>query len=148
MRSINEVRPLRALLLYCHCAYKKCSFFFTAMCDAILHNLRLHIQKLEENEIFERTLLRGSQAALEPQPTTTDIDLLMKGMMGPAMALDSRYQYRRKAGMMAPSSQAVTNGPWNNYGVTTTPPNANANASDGVSGTTVGKRSRGDRSRT
>lgn len=116
------------------------------MCDAILHNLRLHIQKLEENEIFERTLLRGSQAALEPQPTTTDIDLLMKGMMGPAMSLDSRYQYRKKAGMMAPSSQAVTNGPWNNYGVTT--PNATANGGDGVSGTTVGKRSRGDRSRT
>lgn len=111
------------------------------MCDRILHNLRCHIQKLEESEIFERTLLRGSQAALEPQPTTTDIDLLMKGMMGPAMVLDSRY--RKKAGMMAPSSQApVTNGPWNDYGVKT------PNATDGMSGTTVGKRSRNDRSRT
>lgn len=115
-----------------------------AMCDAILHNLRLHIQKLEENEIFERTLLRGSQAALEPQPTTTDIDLLMKGMMGPAMSL-----HRKKAGMMAPSSQAVTNGPWNNYGVAVTPNvSMNGGGGEGVSGTTVGKRSRGDRSRT
>lgn len=143
MRSINEVRAPSSFVPLCS---QKCSTFFTAMCDAILHNLRLHIKKLEENEIFERTLLRGSQAALEPQPTTTDVDLLMKGMMGPAMSLDSRYQYRKKAGMMAPSSQAVTNGPWNNYGVAT--PNATANGNDGVSGTTVGKRSRGDRSRT
>ena len=147
MRSINEVCPPSTFVaFFLATVLKESVLVFTAMCDAILHNLRLHIQKLEENEIFERTLLRGSQAALEPQLTTTDIDLLMKGMMGPSMSLDSRYQYRKKAGMMAPSSQAVTNGPWNNYGVIT--PNATANGGDGVSGTTVGKRSRGDRSRT
>lgn len=91
-------------------------------------------------------LLREPQAALEPQPTTTDVDLLMKGMMGTATSLDSRYQYQKKAGTMPSSSQALTDRPWNSCGATTS--NANANGSDGVSGTTVGKRSRGDWSRT
>jgi hypothetical protein len=36
---------------------------------------------LEENEVFEQTLLRGSQVSLEQQPSTADIDTLMRSMM-------------------------------------------------------------------
>jgi hypothetical protein len=39
------------------------------------------VQELEDNELFEQTLLRGSQAALEQQPSTSDIDALMRSMM-------------------------------------------------------------------
>ena len=36
---------------------------------------------LEENELFEQTLLRGPQIALEQQPGVGDIDALMRSMM-------------------------------------------------------------------
>jgi len=49
--------------------------------DQILTSLRNKVRQLEENELFEQMLLRGSQAALELQPSTTDIDVLMQSMM-------------------------------------------------------------------
>jgi len=49
--------------------------------EQVMANLHAAVQNLEDNELFEQTLLRGSQAALEPQPSTTDIDLLMRSMM-------------------------------------------------------------------
>ncbi|KAF5382446.1 hypothetical protein D9615_002717 [Tricholomella constricta] len=49
--------------------------------ERVMANLYRAVRSLEDNELFERTLLRGSQAALEPQPSTTDIDTLMRSMM-------------------------------------------------------------------
>jgi hypothetical protein len=46
-----------------------------------MSNLRQAVAQLEENELFEQTLRRGSQAALQIQPSTNDIDTLMRSMM-------------------------------------------------------------------
>jgi hypothetical protein len=49
--------------------------------EKILRSLRYQVHLLEENELFEQTLLQGSQAAFESQPTSNDIDTLMRSMM-------------------------------------------------------------------
>ncbi|KAF9013175.1 hypothetical protein BDQ17DRAFT_1404738 [Cyathus striatus] len=58
-----------------------------ALFQKIMQNLRIEIQQLEENDLYEQTLLRGSQVALQRQPITTDIDALMKSMMSPSMTI-------------------------------------------------------------
>ncbi|RDB14531.1 hypothetical protein Hypma_016338 [Hypsizygus marmoreus] len=87
------------------------------MHERIMICLREAVQSLEDNELFERTMLRGSQAALEPQPSTTDIDTLMRSMMvapqpSPTDGSDARG---RPTHTKQPD---VTNGPWtvNGYG--------------------------------
>ena len=55
--------------------------------DHVMGNLRQAVAQLEENELFEQTLRRGSQAALQIQPSTNDIDTLMRSMMGPSMKI-------------------------------------------------------------
>jgi hypothetical protein len=67
-----------------------------------MRSLRQHVHQLEENELFERVLLRGSQVGLEPKPTSDNIHTLMQNMMGCAVA---------------EKNVAITNGPWNNYGM-------------------------------
>jgi len=51
-----------------------------AMVEKIIKNLRAEIRKLDEDELFEQTILRGSQVGLETRPSTNDIDALMKSM--------------------------------------------------------------------
>ncbi|KAJ7160050.1 hypothetical protein C8R46DRAFT_361797 [Mycena filopes] len=66
--------------------------------ERIVRNLRMRVEELEENELFEQTMLRGSQAGLEEQTVVKDIDALMRGMMGsPAPAADA----------------TISEGPWN-----------------------------------
>ncbi|KAF8073947.1 hypothetical protein FPV67DRAFT_1410271 [Lyophyllum atratum] len=75
----------------------------------VMANLHEAVQNLEENELFEQTLLRGSQAALEPQPTTTDIDALMRSMMvapQPSTSVVPETTHGRGR-----SDSRVTNGP-------------------------------------
>ncbi|KAG6848666.1 hypothetical protein H0H93_015037 [Arthromyces matolae] len=48
---------------------------------SVYSRLSAAVRDLEDNEIFEETLLRGSQAAQEILPTTDDIDVLMRSMM-------------------------------------------------------------------
>ena len=57
------------------------SFYRTVLYDQVMGNLRQAVAQLEENELFEQTLRRGSQAALQIQPSTNDIDALMRSMM-------------------------------------------------------------------
>ena len=57
------------------------SFYRTVLYDHVMGNLRQAVAQLEENELFEQTLRRGSQAALQIQPSTNDIDALMRSMM-------------------------------------------------------------------
>jgi len=54
LRPSNAVDQRGASLfaLCCFVATVLKKFFFTAMCDAIVHN---HIKKIEENDIFEWT---------------------------------------------------------------------------------------------
>ena len=54
-----------------------------------MHNLRAQVRKLQEDEIFERTLLQGSNIVEEQQPSSGDIDAIMRSMMGSA-GLSSR----------------------------------------------------------
>lgn len=61
--------------------------------------MRYRVHLLEENEMFEQTLLRGSRVGQDVQPSSSDIDVLMRGLMVvPAL-----------------SSQATipSDGPWN-----------------------------------
>ena len=55
--------------------------------ERIMTSLRNEVAKLQDDELFDEILRRGSKAALETQPTTNDIDALMRSMMGPAMNL-------------------------------------------------------------
>jgi len=68
----------------------------------IMQSLRLRVQQLEENELFEQTLLRGSQAALEQQPVSNNISTLMRGMM--SITNGSKNDT---------NGANISNGPWN-----------------------------------
>lgn len=74
---------------------------FSVLSERIVRNLRLRVEELEENELFEQTMLRGSQAGLEEQTIPMDIDSLMLSMMGSSGAAD------------ASANATVINGPWN-----------------------------------
>lgn len=94
--------------------------------ERILSSLRYQIHLLEQNEIFEQTLLtRGgpSEAALslDHQPSTNDIDSLMRSMMslgpsGPSImpgASATRSNRNASVGTAnATSAGTITHGPW------------------------------------
>lgn len=107
------------------------------MYDHIITSLRSEVHQLEENELFEQMLLRGSQAALERQPSTTDIDALMQSMMVTPQHTTIGPQPNRHL------VTNITNGPWS----------VNRYESRGTgetiltSGIKVGKRSRNGSSR-
>ncbi|KAJ7451662.1 hypothetical protein FB451DRAFT_1145627 [Mycena latifolia] len=87
--------------------------------ERVVRNLRQKVEELEENELFEQTMLRGSQAGVEEQTIPTDIDAVMRGMMGAT----------------APADATLTTGPWSQsvqYEVSAT-----------ASGFTAPKRSKG-----
>ncbi|KAH9480810.1 hypothetical protein JR316_0007410 [Psilocybe cubensis] len=116
--------------------------------DKILSSLRSEIAKLEEDSQFEEILRRGSKAALEEQPSTNNVDLLMRSMMamGPSFGLTTGIS-DSSLGLGQTQAQRVapvmTDGPWNNFGGTLATP-----APDSfLSGTTAGKRSRNGTSR-
>jgi hypothetical protein len=68
--------------------------------ERVLRNLRAKVDELEENELFEQTMLRGSQASLEEETIPKDIDSLMLSMMGPSSVRDTS------------GNATVTDGPW------------------------------------
>jgi len=71
--------------------------------ERVVRSLRMRVEELEENELFEQTMLRGSQAGLEEQSIPKDIDALMLSMMTASapVAADSS------------ANATVTDGPWN-----------------------------------
>lgn len=79
------------------------------MVEKIMKNLRVKIQELEEDELFEQTLLRGSQIGQETRPSTNDIDVLMKSMMTTGISLTegSGAQIFGRA-----ARETLTDGPW------------------------------------
>ncbi|KAJ7256783.1 hypothetical protein B0H12DRAFT_1183024 [Mycena haematopus] len=74
-----------------------------AQFDQTLKHLRMKVEELEENELYEQTMLRGSQAALEEVTIPKDIDSIMLSMMGggSSRAADSS------------ANATITDGPWN-----------------------------------
>lgn len=120
----------------------------SAMVEKILKNLRAKIQQLEEDEIFEQTLLRGSQVGLEARPSTNDIDVLMKSMMGTGMSL-TEGPGSKVFGRAA--REPLTDGPWNSHNRPTVYEGNSAVGMESiladVTTSTAGKRSRGGKSR-
>ncbi|KAF7348287.1 hypothetical protein MSAN_01782400 [Mycena sanguinolenta] len=76
-----------------------------AQFDQTLRNLRMKVEELEESELYEQTMLRGSQAAVEEETVPKDIDLLMLSLMGGGSS--------RAAGSNSANNTTVTDGPWN-----------------------------------
>ncbi|KAG5651731.1 hypothetical protein H0H81_007669 [Sphagnurus paluster] len=77
----------------------------------VMENLHHIVQGLEENELFDRMILRGSRAALEIQPSTTDIDALMRSMMVVPQQPGAGDVTETGRGR-SESHATVTNGPW------------------------------------
>ncbi|EAU86181.1 hypothetical protein CC1G_03392 [Coprinopsis cinerea okayama7 len=94
-----------------------------ALFEKILQNLRAEIKRLDDEEIYERALLKGSQIGLEIQAPTTDIDKIMRSMMGSALSLGAPDRVQRPVPADAMPEDVPTQpveevapGPWNNYG--------------------------------
>lgn len=49
----------------------------------ILHKLRTEIKKLQDNELFEQALLKGSQVGQDNLTPTGDIDTIVQSMLEP-----------------------------------------------------------------
>ena len=124
-------------------------------------NLRQAVAQLDENELFEQTLRRGSQAGLQVQPSTNDIDTLLRSMMGPSMNISTGpkphmgmsvapIRTEIRGGKEGTTGSGVTNGPWNNFGkvVVSRRDDIVASGDNMISESTVGKRSRNGTSRT
>lgn len=111
-----------------------------------MRSLRHQVQQLEENELFEQTLMRGSQAILEQPPTTNDIDVLMQSMMGVTTNTTTHGIGQTNGRQTRTNGNfPITNGPWNSNG-----PYYEDGAeldSANTSGATAGKRSRNGISR-
>lgn len=117
---------------------------FSDLYESILRNLRAAVNRVKEDELFDQILLRHSTAVLEPQPSTHDLDSLMKSMMGPALTLNttgSAFLPSSPPQTIA-SEPEITNGPWNNFGIPASFERRDSTLPENASGTTVGKRSR------
>ncbi|OAX44324.1 hypothetical protein K503DRAFT_449181 [Rhizopogon vinicolor AM-OR11-026] len=66
--------------------------------EEILRGFRQRVQELEEDEIFQQTLMKGSQVGKEQLPSANNIDTLIQDMMGNSICHDARH---------------VSDGPWN-----------------------------------
>ena len=111
-----------------------------AMVEKIIKNLRAEIRKLEEDELFEQTILRGSQVGLETRPSTNDIDALMKSMR---LDMSSTEGPTGKIfGHMM--DETLLDGPWN---IPVQLHEAIAMESAMTTTSTVGKRSRSGKTR-
>ncbi|THH18321.1 hypothetical protein EW146_g2650 [Bondarzewia mesenterica] len=57
--------------------------------EQVMQTLRRDVQQLEENELVDSAMLRGSQVALESQPSSNDVGSIMQSMMGPPSLLST-----------------------------------------------------------
>lgn len=73
---------------------------------------------MDDEEIYERALFRGSQIGLEVQPPTSDIDKIMRSMMGGGLDLSTHAPVPDPTTGEIPTQQAEATlpGPWNSYG--------------------------------
>jgi len=111
-----------------------------AMVEKIIKNLRAEIRKLDEDELFEQTMLHGSQVGLETRPSTNDIDALMKSMR---LDMSSTEGPTGKIfGLMM--DETLLDGPWN---IPVQPHEALTMESAMTTTSTVGKRSRSGKTR-
>jgi hypothetical protein len=90
----------------------------TALFERIVRNLRDEIRRLDDEEIYERAMFRGSQIGLEVQPPTSDIDKIMRSMMGGGLDLTTFTPIPDPATgeIQTQTVEATLPGPWNSYG--------------------------------
>lgn len=89
------------------------SIYISVIHEQILRSLRYQVHLLEEDELFEQTLLRGSQVALAPQPESSDIDALMRSMMSVDPTPPSLATRMHPALDNVADRATITAGPWN-----------------------------------
>lgn len=82
--------------------------------------LTAEVDRLREDDLYEQTLLKGSRAALDLQPSTKDIDTLMLTMMGPSTDIGTG-PYMGQNSLLRPqqgitTGAGIVDGPWNNFG--------------------------------
>ena len=52
-----------------------------------MNNLRAAVKKLEEDELFEQTAVKGAELAMEdPTPSSNDIGMILQSLMRPPSA--------------------------------------------------------------
>ncbi|KZT11823.1 uncharacterized protein LAESUDRAFT_669943 [Laetiporus sulphureus 93-53] len=61
--------------------------------DRVMQNLRQLVKQLEDDELFEEILLRGTQVGEEQQPSSDDIDSIMRGLMETSVGPLPRAQF-------------------------------------------------------
>ncbi|KAG1742339.1 uncharacterized protein EDB91DRAFT_1247730 [Suillus paluster] len=66
--------------------------------EAILRGFRQRVQQLEEDEIFQQTVINGSQIGMEQLPSADNVDTLIQNMMGTSIGNGASH---------------VQDGPWN-----------------------------------
>jgi hypothetical protein len=87
------------------CSVTNCSNARIALVEQVMRSLQRQVQLLQENDLFEQTVLRGSQVGHEIQPTSNDIDVLIQGLMS------------HDEDAMMTDDAPITNGPWNYHGM-------------------------------
>jgi hypothetical protein len=92
----------------------------SALSERLVASLTAEIDRLREDHLYEQILLRDSGTALEPQPSTNDINALMRSMMGPTMDIGSKPYMGRNSLLQEQkgktSGAGIVDGPWNNFG--------------------------------
>ncbi len=63
---------LNVLNLYCE-----------VMFDQVMRSLRWHVEELEEEDTAETVLQRRIKGVAEAQPSASDMDIIMEGLMEP-----------------------------------------------------------------
>ena len=57
------------------------------MFEQVMNNLRAAVKKLEEDELFEQTAVKGAELAMEdPTPSSNDIGMILQSLMRPPSA--------------------------------------------------------------
>lgn len=68
------------------CLYVFCSTTQAVLYNQVMHHLRLQVRRLQEDALFEQTLLRPSVITEEKQPSSSDLDDILQSMMGTSIA--------------------------------------------------------------
>ncbi|TFY83272.1 hypothetical protein EWM64_g741 [Hericium alpestre] len=81
-----------------------------ALFEQVMRSLRWHVQQLEDDAILENLMLRGSQVALDPMPSSNDVDVIMQSMIGSPGTASMQVDHTPKSG--SPISQETGHPRW------------------------------------
>ena len=88
------------------------------MYEHAMLDLRRKVREVEENDLLDQTLLRGSRAGLVQPPSTNNVDQLLRSMMGTNVQATSTFARPTSGGER---SETVAPGPWLKKEVITPP---------------------------